>query len=368
MHSKIAMVLVSLSWMLLSLFLLLDDNPYYVSWLSPIHFYMGIVLGLPVSSLIASFVRLPKSLIPTSILLAGSLLILFLEVLQVLSSVRKVELQDIVDGLAGIAVVSIASWVFLRFFKKTRYICCLTVLSFIAITFVLATTIYPKISDKELSCNNNNRLYSNWDELLISDFSEENYNKFTTGANLEFCRFNNGVSAKNGYLELSGGGLESVILVGLPNAIVESGTFTFGVRFRVDFTISSWPPSVIAQISSRTEPPEEFNSRFLQFGSNATASLQFVAFQRTGTSMPGGLGDGYHEIVISHDGLKQTTWLDGVVVGIEYNSMTPPIENDLTLEIGWRSDKKLQPFHGSIQAIYIGTKVPKTEELNALLK
>ena len=319
---------------------------------------MGITIGIPLSASILTYSTYNKSQTTIATLIIGSLAIVLLESIQYLSDIRSVQFQDIVDGIAGIAITSVIAIVFLSLIGVKIFMVLFTTISVISLS---ATSLIIFGNNNLGNIIPNNCLAStfrvnSWDRVLIHTFKHNSRYQFSAHPEIPLCVFKDGVSVSGNELVFSGGGLRSAELTGLLSAIREKRSFTFGARFTSHSQNAvGLPPMVVARVNYQ-DYPRIFLARILNFRNSGSATIQFNNQNRTGTAFLNSLNNEQHNVVISYDGSIQRTWLDGKLIGSETNFLEPPTgKGELVLNIGWRSDKFLKPFKGSIQQIFIGT-------------
>lgn len=365
-----ATLLLVLGWIFYLLVLLTDDFSRQIPpWAGPPHFTSIAILALVIASAIAIWRNANPTGLGWLTLVIGSGLVISLECAQLINPLRTFQIADIIEGVAGAATGAMLSVLLFRALGRKLFSHIITAGATGALLFCIFLFWENEPRIKELRCHQQSLPDLNWQASTISNFKKHE-NKISANVNdyfTRFCIFDGLVTIENSSLVMKGGGLLSVPLTGLATAIRKTGTLSFGIRFNAHQQKADGPPHLIAGLT-REGKSISYLARFSHNGPHLGASLQFNRREYSGTSMANRIENRSHEVVIVYDGVQQTTWLDGVVVGTEKAQLKPPIDdgNELVLHLGKRTDGRRMPYDGNIEAIYIGTIPLKNEHINSI--
>lgn len=312
-------------------------------------------------------------------LLGSTALIVALECIQLPLSYRAFEFTDIAEGISGAAIVAMAAALLCSLIGKRAY-CWLAIVTAAVVLAVSPLMWSFKTRQADTVCVAAPLETVNWQSQLIHNFrSGEDGVSTSIG---EFCLFEPLVdddtdpqvapvpaTVKNASMLFNGAVLASPALVGLRAAIAETGSLTLGVRFKPVALEPGRPPRQLVALQTVDAQPF-IVARILQNGPNASARIGFQRWQGSSTALPNRLQNAYQEIVITFDGVTQTTYLNGVALGMEISKLDPLRKqgSELMLSIGRRTDQRWLPFRGDIQAVYLGSNSIGPKAVKTLFK
>lgn len=351
----------------MSAYLLLTNRQFDLDRFEPVHFYLSLGLALTLSAVIVAADRIQGWILGWKVIVYGCVLVVFLELIQIMSDSRSVQLQDVIDGMAGVTSAAIVVSLLSRHFEWKWIATTLALLSFVALLLVFYTVFTSHVPKTD--CDLASQFKTNWHAELFRNFRiDDRSGAVVAGNGLVFCPFEGRAEVKNNKLLLSRSGLSSNSLEGLHEAVKEQGRFTFGVRFQPASAMADWPPATIARLDYENLPPSRYLARMLQFEKSVSASLQFKRNERSDSSVLNKNSENFHELVVDYDGKATMTWFDAELIAIEYNTLSLPADanNKLNLTLGWRKDMKRRSFDGVVDSIYIGTKAISESDIESI--
>lgn len=340
-----------LSLLAIGVLLVLSELPVFPVWTGPAHFSSSLVLAFALAALVAIWCS--RTYLETAwlTLVSGSALVVLLELLQLVNPVRQFQLEDILFGVAGISAGAIITYYLLLFLGNKKF-AMLSMAGAAAVGIFLFHFSTRGMPAAGLSCGIKAPAASEWDAVLLSDFTHNN--GVASNGKLEFCVAADVIVATNG---TSYSADLRVSLHGLAQAVKEKTTFVMGIQFE------SAQKNAFSEIISLTwsGTANRYFARLYRSGTHLMAMLQYNGGERTMSSLANRIERGtVHELVMVYDGTQQTTWLNGRVVSSEVNQLNPPAnENfELVLNIRQIADRRSWVrFEGDIKAIYLGTQV-----------
>ena len=314
-------------------------------------------MAIAIAALLITWVRGSNAETAWITLVYGSALVVLFEVLQLINPARNFELEDIQFGLAGIAAGAILAYCLVRLLGRTAF-AFMAIVSTLIVGVPLGVIVAQGSSVESLSCGIQTTASSDWESMLITDFSHNA--GAATGNKIGFCVAEDDLVAGN---NISYSAELRLSLEGLAEAVRQQGTFVMGIQFTTGQTRAF---SEIVSLTWQGTATSYF-ARLFRRGMHLMAILQFNGGEQTSTAMANRAEpDKLQELVMLYDGNLQTTFLNGEVVGTELNVLNPP-KNDgaeLVLNIGQTADRKWWvPFEGEIQGIYLGTRIMAPEQV-----
>lgn len=353
--------LVFACWLVLLVVLVTaDKSPQLGDWAEPAHFFSSVFLAVAVAGLLVTRLLAPTATrLGWLTLIIMVVIVVLLELLQQVSATRTFQLQDIIDGVAGGAVGAIASAVLFHRLGGSRFF----VISLVQSVAVMLVVIVLSTAESPPHCDAQSAAFD-WSQARIENFHTTDDG--IAAGNAVFCEFRSGVTTRDGELVLDGGALVSAPLTGLLDALAASGQITFAVRFKSATTDKpTWPGVVAALI--RDDKSFRPLARVSWYAKNLAAVLRFNHYEGTSTSMAKRVTNRFHEVAIVYDGEWQTTYFDGEAVGFERTVLDPAdTQGKVSMELGWRSDDRWQPFRGVIQSIVISATAMSAAQVGGL--
>ena len=354
--------LVFACWLvLLAILVTADKSPQLGDWAEPAHFFSSVFLAVAVAGLlIARGLAVTATRLGWLTLIIVVVIVVLLELLQQVSVTRAFQLQDIIDGVAGGAIGAIVSAVLFHRLGGSRFF----VISLVQSVVVMLVVTFLSTAESSRHCDVPSNVAFDWSQARIENFHTTDDG--IAAGNAVFCEFRSGVVTRDGELVLDGGALVSAPLHGLLDALAASGQITFAIRFKSATTEQpTWPGVVAALI--RDDKSFRPLARVSWYARNLAAVVRLNHYEGTSTSMAKRVTSRYHEVAIVYDGEWQTTYFDGEAVGFERTILDPADpQGKVTMELGWRSDDRWQPFHGVIQSIVISATAMSAAQVGGL--
>ena len=349
-------------------------------WAGPPHLSSSVLLAVILSAVLAPHHSSNVSL-GWWTLTVSALFIVAFECLQLLTPERSFQFMDIALGIAGAAIAMLIAMLISRAIGRYAYTW-LAIGVTIVVLVASALLLRTETANGVFTCTADSIDPAHWDLVRIDGFnadaSDDTRVTSSIGALCVFDAEENSRTAEpatvataltaNQRLNLSGAGLISARLNGFREAAARSGQLTFGIRFKAAELQAGRPPRLLALI--QTTDRRSTIARVFQNGPNANIAVGFQPWQRSSTLITNRLRDQYHELVLTYDGVVQTTYFDGEVIGTEVTSMAPldAVGDEYVLNIGRRVDLRWQAFHGEIDAIVIGTTSLSAADIATLFR
>lgn len=340
-------------WILVFIALNLSDSSPNLSQLPiPAHYAGSFGLAIVLSSLLVVFFNLSGAVLGWTSVMLGTVLVIALEFAQQLSHIRTFEYSDIYEGIAGLIPPTVLCVASLKLLGTRWYLFFsnLTVASMV-VAF-LAFTHNPKTQ-----CDIGRLNSDQWLGTKIGSFEEHSKNAIgdSSSKSILFCRYGGTVTVANPGITFQGGGVQLPILKNFFSNINDSNSFTFGINFQATPNNKSMA-RVVATITDKST--NNFFFRIIQTGSTIHVSVQTEKGKREGLSFHTIEPDEKIVLVISHNAGQMNLWVADKKVGTIYSSLDNVTSDnpDAIINLGWRTDRRLNPFLGKVSSIFLSTQ------------
>ena len=348
LHKKTT-VCIALVWILVFITLILSDRPPNLSWPPiPAHFVSSIGLAIVLSSLLIVFLNLSGAPLGWTSIVLGTIFVIALEFTQLISQARTFEFSDIYEGIAGLVPPTLLCVIFLKLLGRRQYLLLSNMA--VAITFIAASTIIA-FNTTEYACEDGRNEKKTGSFKLHQDILTAH----TSKKGIVFCKYGGQVTVADSAIHFNGGGLRSSPLHNYFSKIRESRTFTIGIKFQLA-SITNNVPRVVATISE--SDTNDFFFRIIQAGSTIHVSVQTEKGKREGLSFHTIEPDENIVMLISHKAGQMNLWVADKKVGTIYSSLDHVTSDnpDAIINLGWRTDRRLNPFLGKVSSIFLSTQ------------